>query len=91
MATTLEHPVPLTTHVDAPTATGAGKLSPMTLGIAVMATSILIVFALTFAMILTLTSVGTLAAAGFAIYCASWLGPGFGAVFAGAIVFGREH
>ena len=94
MATTIQQPLNLNSApvvVDSPTAAGAGRLSPLALGATVMATSIVAMFLLTLAMILTLTNVSTLAGIGFAVYCASWLGPGFGAVFAGAIVFGRDH
>ncbi|MGI9613276.1 MAG: hypothetical protein ACR2QO_10225 [Acidimicrobiales bacterium] len=103
MASTIQQPLNLTAAagaatlkhdaaaVDVPTASGAGRLSPLALGATVMAISIVAMFVLSLIMILALTEVSTLAGVGFAVYCASWLGPGFGAVFAGAIVFGRDH
>lgn len=78
-------------HSDDVVAKGAGRLSPVALGALVIVLSVIVMFALTYAMLLALTEVDPLPAFGFAVYCAAWLGLGFGAVFAGAIVFGRDH
>ncbi len=73
--------------------TEPARLSPMMLGMVVMAVSILAVLALTMAMVLVLTDVSVLAAFGLGLYCAFWLGIGFGTIFGSAAVFGGadEH
>ncbi|MDH3684283.1 MAG: hypothetical protein OEV40_30545 [Acidimicrobiia bacterium] len=63
----------------------------MAVGLSVFAASIVIVLGLTMAMALALTDVSVLAAFGFALFCAFWLGIGFGTIFGSAAVFGRDH
>jgi hypothetical protein len=94
MATTIQQPINAANHADkteADATTEARHLSPWVQGIIVVAVCVVTMFLLTLALIVALTNVGTVPAIGFAVYCAAWLGLGFGAVFAGAIVFGRDH
>lgn len=90
-------PVPTTESDIAPesdteseTVTSSGP-SAMAIGLGTMAVSILAVQGLTMLMMLVLTDVSVLAAFGLGLYCAFWLGIGFGTIFGSAMVFGREH
>lgn len=57
----------------------------------VFAAAIVVVLGLTTAMMLVLTDVSLAAAVGIGLYCAFWLGIGFGIIFGSAVVFGRQH
>lgn len=72
-------------------ASSGPRLSPMAVGLGVMAVAIVAVMAVTTALILVMTDVSFLAAIGFGLYCAFWLGIGFGTIFGSAAVFGRDH
>lgn len=63
----------------------------MVVGFGVMAAAIVAVLGLSMAMMLFMTDVSVLAAFGFGLYCAFWLGIGFGTIFGSAAVFGRSH
>ena len=60
-------------------------------GLVVMAVSIFAVLAITTAMMLAITDVSFAAALGLGLYCAFWLGIGFGTIFGAAAAFGRDH
>lgn len=70
-----------------PTAEGTSLRS----GLWIMGAAIVLSLASTMAMVLLLTDVSVLAAFGFGVYCAFWLGGGFGTIFASAFMFGRGH
>lgn len=71
---------------------GAAKTawSPATLGLGMFTASIVAAFGLTMALALALTSISIVAAFGFGLYCAFWLGIGFGTIFGAAAVFGHD-
>lgn len=56
-----------------------------------MAAAIAIVLAATTTMMLVMTDVPLAAALGLGLYCAFWLGIGFGTIFGAAAAFGRDH
>jgi hypothetical protein len=56
-----------------------------------MVASIIAMLVLTMGMMLVLTDVSVLAAFGLGLYCAFWLGGGFGTIFGSASVFGGDH
>lgn len=62
-----------------PTVVGASAFTATVVGVLVLATL----------SILWLTDVSVLAAVGFGLYCAFWLGIGFGTIVASALVFGH--
>lgn len=55
-----------------------------------MAAAIVAVLGLTTVMMLFMTDISVLAAFGFGLYCAFWLGIGFGIIFGSAAVFARD-
>jgi hypothetical protein len=63
----------------------------MAIGFGVMAAAIVAVLGLSMAMMLFMTEISVLEAFGFGLYCAFWLGIGFGIIFGSAAVFGRSH
>lgn len=78
-------------QVTEPVVASRHGMAPAMVGILAMTASILVVLGATMAMALVMTDVSVLAAFGFGVYCAFWLGIGFGTILASALVFGREH
>ena len=78
-------------RVTEPIVASTRRMAPAMVGMVAMTASILVVLSATMVMALVITDVSVLAAFGFGLYCAFWLGIGFGTILASALVFGREH
>ena len=93
MATHLHNPIPsdlVPTVAQTARRRSAARRSPAVIGWSVFAATVVGVFLLTALSVLALTEVSVPAAVGFGLYCAFWLGIGFGTIFASALVFGHE-
>ncbi|MEM9653748.1 MAG: hypothetical protein AAGA65_16775 [Actinomycetota bacterium] len=97
MVTTLQNPaVPAVVIGPAPEHTASAPaehpVGPRTgVGLSIFAAVCVVVLALTTSLAVVLTDIPFLAAFGFGLYCAFWLGGGFGLIAASAFLFGRDH